>query len=190
MKKRSITVHATLSLLLTLLWSFVPVNAAENKSKKSYLAKAEGYTVKIRTRVKYPPMKDDKGSHSGAGFLIDAERGWIATNAHVSSRNPESLEIAFKGKSFVDAKLLFVDRYLDLAVIETPREGIPAEAKHAELKCNEWPEVGSKVGAYGHPLSLNFSVTTGIVSGLVIDTTATGYRPMLPSIEVIRVVPS
>jgi S1-C subfamily serine protease len=166
MKKRSITVHATLSLLLTLLWSFVPVNAAENKSKKSYLAKAEGYTVKIRTRVKYPPMKDDKGSHSGAGFLIDAERGWIATNAHVSSRNPESLEIAFKGKSFVDAKLLFVDRYLDLAVIETPREGIPAEAKHAELKCNEWPEVGSKVGAYGHPLSLNFSVTTGIVSGL------------------------
>ncbi len=41
------------------------------------------------------------------------------------SRNPESLEIAFKGKSFVDAKLLFVDRYLDLAVIETPREGIP-----------------------------------------------------------------
>jgi S1-C subfamily serine protease len=166
MKNRSIPVHATLFLLLAVLWSSTPVDAAEVKSKNSYLAKAEGYTVKIRASVKYPPMKDNKGSYSGAGFLIDAERGWIATNAHVSSRNPESLEIAFKGRSFVDAKLLFVDRYLDLAVIETPSEGIPAGAKHAELGCNDWPEVGSKVGAYGHPLSLDFSVTTGIVSGL------------------------
>jgi serine protease Do len=166
MKNRSIPVHAILFLLLAVLWSSTPVDAAEVKSKNSYLAKAEGYTVKIRTRVKYPPMKDNKGSHTGAGFLIDAERGWIATNAHVSSRNPESLEIAFKGQSFVDAKLLFVDRYLDLAVLEVPRTKMPASAKEAQLMCDGWPKVGSNVGAYGHPLSLDFSVTTGIVSGL------------------------
>ena len=140
--------------------------AGQLSSKTSYLLKAESYTVKIRTRVKYPPMRDNKGSHSGAGFLIDAERGWIATNAHVSSRNPESLEIAFKGQNFVDAKLLFVDRYLDLAVLEIPRGEIPAGVKEADLRCDEWPDVGSKVGAYGHPLSLDFSVTTGIISGL------------------------
>ena len=166
MKNQPITVHATLSLLFALLWSFSPANAADNPSRNSYLAKAEGYTVKIRTRVKYPPMKDNKGSHSGAGFLIDAERGWIATNAHVSSRNPESVEIAFKDQGFVDAKLLFVDRYPDLAVLGIPRSKIPAGAKEAELKCDDWPEVGSKVGAYGHPLLLDFSVITGIVSGL------------------------
>ena len=68
---------ATLSLLLVLLWSFAPADAAEDRSKISYLGKAEGYTVKIRTRVKSPPMSDNKGSHSGAGFLIDAEKGWI-----------------------------------------------------------------------------------------------------------------
>jgi len=166
MKNESIVTSATLSLLLVVLWFFAPADAAESRSSISYLAKAEGYTVKIRTRVKYPPMGDNKGSHSGAGFLIDAEKGWIATNAHVSSRNPESIEIAFKGQSFLDAKLLFVDRYLDLAVIEVPGAQVPASAKEAELKCDDWPEVGSKVGAYGHPLSLDFSVTTGIVSGL------------------------
>ncbi len=160
------SVPAILSLALALLWSSSLINAAEIKSENSYLAKAEGYTVKIRTRVKYPPMRDNKGSHTGAGFLIDAERGWIATNAHVSSRNPESLEIAFKGQSFVDAKLLFVDRYLDLAVLEVPRTKMPASAKEAQLMCDDWPKAGSNVGAYGHPLSLDFSVTTGIVSGL------------------------
>ncbi len=82
------SVHAILSLALALLWSSSLVNAAEIKSENSYLAIAEGYTVKIRASVKYPPMKDNKGSHSGAGFLIDAERGWIATNAHVSLPKP------------------------------------------------------------------------------------------------------
>jgi len=166
MNNRSIAAPTSLSILLAVLCFFSPAIANEGSSETSYLLKAEGYTVKIRTRVEYPPMKDSKGSHSGAGFLIDSERGWIATNAHVSSRNPESVEVSFKGQSFFEAKLLFVDRYLDLAVLEVPREKMPAGAKKAQLRCDDWPEVGSKVGAYGHPLSLDFSVTTGIVSGL------------------------
>lgn len=141
-------------------------NANGSDDATSYLSSAERYTVKIRTTVKYPPMMDRKGSHSGAGFLIDAERGWIATNAHVSSRNPESVEVSFKGKPFVEANLIFVDRYLDLAVLQLPVEHVPSEAMAANLDCDEWPRVGSRVGAYGHPMSLDYSVTTGIISGL------------------------
>ena len=149
-----------------LLFSFSVSSATEHFSENSYLLKAEGYTVKIRTRVKYPPMKDNKGAHEGAGFLIDGNKGWIATNAHVASRNPESVEVSFKNQSFFEAKLLFVDRYLDLAVLKIPKNKIPANAEEADLRCNEWPDVGTKVGAFGHRLSLDFSVTTGIVSGL------------------------
>lgn len=157
----------TISLFFIVIFSFSCLeNTAGSSQETSYLAKAERYTVKIRTRVKYPPMKDNKGSHSGAGFLIDQQRGWIATNAHVSSRNPESVEVAFKGRGFVGANLIFVDRYLDLAVLEIPVEQVPEGTREAELRCDTWPKVGSKVGAYGHPLSLDFSVTTGIVSGL------------------------
>jgi len=74
--------------------------------------------------------------------------------------------VAFKGKSFVDAELLFVDRYLDLSVLKVTPESIPDKSKEAELACKGWPMVGIDVGAYGHPLSLDFSVTTGIISGL------------------------
>ena len=87
--------------------------AAEYSVEANYLLKAERYTVKIRTRVEYPTLKDKKGSFTGAGFLINKEKGWIATNAHVSSRNPESIEIAFKDRRFVEAKLQFIDRYLE-----------------------------------------------------------------------------
>jgi len=160
------TSASTLLLGSCLLCLMLSEKSEANETAETYLAKAERYTVKVRVNVKYPPLKDDRGSHTGAGFLIDAERGWIATNAHVSSRNPDSLEIAFKGQKFIDAELLFVDRYLDLAVVQIPKEQIPLGAKEAELQCSKWPEVGSRVGAYGHPLSLDFSVTTGIVSGL------------------------
>ena len=164
--------NLTATIFLTVLMMVGIVNypfvswATEQKGENGYLNKAIQYTVKIRTRVKYPPMKDNKGSFTGAGFLIDAKRGWIVTNAHVSSRNPESLEIAFKDKSFIDAKLLFVDRYLDLAVLKIPPQTIPKKTKPAALNCDNWPKIGSEVGAYGHPLSLDFSVTTGIISGL------------------------
>ena len=166
MKRLSATICLTIAVFVGSASLPFATSVADNGEASGYLTKAEQYTVKIRTRVKYPPMKDNKGSFTGAGFLIDAKRGWIATNAHVSSRNPESLEIAFKEKPFVDAELLFVDRYLDLAVLKVIPENIPDRSKEAELACQGWPAVGIDVGAYGHPLSLDFSVTTGIISGL------------------------
>jgi serine protease Do len=160
---KKLTTSLGLILALLLLNAAMPQKAA---ASAGYLEKAERYTVKIRTRVKYPSREDKKGSFSGAGFLIDSKRGWIATNAHVTSRNPESVEVAFKDKAFTDAKLIFVDQYLDLAVLQIPFNDIPQDTEVAKLNCNIWPKVGSRVGAYGHPLSLDFSVTTGIVSGL------------------------
>ena len=44
------------------------------------------YTVKIRTSVEIPFAGDDKGTVEGAGFLVDRERRWLLTNAHVVSR--------------------------------------------------------------------------------------------------------
>jgi S1-C subfamily serine protease len=166
MRRLTATICLTLAVLVGSVGLPFATSVADNGEASGYLIKAEQYTVKVRTRVKYPPLKDNKGSFTGAGFLIDAKRGWIATNAHVSSRNPESLEVAFKGKSFVDAELLFVDRYLDLSVLKVTPESIPDKSKEAELACKGWPKVGIAVGAYGHPLSLDFSVTTGIISGL------------------------
>ena len=77
MKIKLSTICAVVPVVLMLLGPFPTAYAGEGSSEGSYLAKAEGYTVKIRTSVKYPTLKDNKGSFSGAGFLIDAERGWM-----------------------------------------------------------------------------------------------------------------
>ena len=152
-------------VILALSLFFSPAYSQQEKEAPNYFEVANTYTVKIKTRVKYPFIKDNRGSHRGAGFLLDKTSGWIMTNAHVSSRNPKSLEVAFKDEKFVEAKLVYVDMLLDLAIIKISPDKIPAIATEAKLDCINKPVVGKPVGAFGHPFSLSFSGTRGIISG-------------------------
>ena len=52
---------------------------------KDVIVDAALFTVKISSAVEYPFGQDFKGTSRGAGFLVDRERGWILTNAHVAS---------------------------------------------------------------------------------------------------------
>ena len=121
--------------------------SANTDTQKTHFQNANNYTVKIRSRVEYPFLKDERGSFSGAGFLINRSLGWIATNAHVSASNPTIVEVAFKGHRFNEAKLIYVDHLLDLAVLRVPNSMIPEFAKQASLECQAKPIVGSPVGA-------------------------------------------
>ncbi len=152
-------------VILALSFFSSPAYSQQAKKAPNYFEVANTYTVKIKTRVKYPFIKDNRGSHRGAGFLLDKTSGWIMTNAHVSSRNPKSLEVAFKDEKFIDAKLIYVDMLLDLAIIKISPDKIPAIATEAKLDCVNKPVVGKPVGAFGHPFSLSFSGTRGIISG-------------------------
>ncbi len=152
-------------IILALSFFSSPAYSQQAKKAPNYFEVANTYTVKIKTRVKYPFIKDNRGSHRGAGFLLDKTSGWIMTNAHVSSRNPKSLEVAFKDEKFIDAKLIYVDMLLDLAIIKISPDKIPAIATEAKLDCVNKPVVGKPVGAFGHPFSLSFSGTRGIISG-------------------------
>ena len=154
----------TTTFLLLFCFS-LPAYSGHAIEGENHFSKANAYTVKVKKRVKYPFIKDKKGSFSGAGFLIEKNLGWIVTNAHVSSRNPESLDVAFKGSKFIEAKLHYIDHLLDFAVIKIAPEKVPDKAQVADLECTNKPVVGSPAGAFGHPYSLSFSGTRGIISG-------------------------
>ena len=48
---------------------------------------ARQYTAKVVTRVELPFYGDRKGTTIGAGFVVDADRGWVMTNAHVDRKS-------------------------------------------------------------------------------------------------------
>lgn len=139
------------------------VSAHADRSESIFRG-ALDYTVQIRTAIPAPFEPDVKGTVRGAGFVVDAERGWVLTNAHVVARSPSRVEVARHGQVYHDVRKLYVDPHLDLALVELPpaaRQGLQA----ASLHCETPPNVGHPVGAFGHPWNLKFTGTRGIISG-------------------------
>ena len=125
---------------------------------------AAEYSVRIKSAVRYAFAEEHAGASDGAGFLIDKKRGWILTNAHVSGYGTGVTEISFKGHDFQDARPVYVDSELDVAVLQIPAKKIPPSAIEAKLDCEDRPLNGVAVAAYGHPHGLTYSATRGIIS--------------------------
>jgi serine protease Do len=157
--------NSLLSLCLLVALCLVPIRAYADTTEDIF-GRAVFYTVQIKAAVPVPFEGEEQGAWSGAGFLVDRQRGWIMTNAHVASRSPSTIEVAFKDMDFVDAHKVYVDPYLDLSIIAMDPSFIPPTSVNPELDCGDLPRVGHPVGAFGHPWGLSFTGTRGIISGI------------------------
>ena len=157
--------HFLLSLCLLVPLCLVPIRAFADPTEDIF-GRAVLYTVQIKAAVPVPFEGEEQGAWSGAGFLVDRQRGWIMTNAHVASRSPSTMEVGFKDRDFVDAYKVYVDPYLDLAIIAIDPSFIPPATVMPELDCGDLPRVGHAVGAFGHPWGLSFTGTRGLISGI------------------------
>jgi len=142
---------------------------ANNINIQKLFQAASLFTVKTRTRVPIPFFSDSRSISSGSGFLIDKERAWILTNQHVVSSSPSEIKIKFKNSMYINAKKIYIDPLLDLAVIAINPKKLPKNALTAKLDCGKLPVAGIPVGAFGHPRGRIFTVTRGIISGISND---------------------
>jgi S1-C subfamily serine protease len=148
-------------LFLTVLLTH-PAFATDEDIFKDALA----YTVKIKTRVDTPFLGDERGAFMAAGFLVDVKRRWVMTNAHVVARSPSYVSVAFQKGGFHKAEKLYVDPYLDMALLKLPENSLPQGIQQASLVCDDIPAVGHPVGALGHPWGIFFTGTRGVISGI------------------------
>jgi S1-C subfamily serine protease len=139
--------------------------------------RARQYTAKVVTRVELPFYGDKKGTTIGAGFVVDADRGWVMTNAHVVARSPSQVKVTLLDGNYYVARKLYVDPYVDIAIVEMVDRPAKQDMVAATLDCEDTPAVGHTVGAFGHPWDLSFTGTRGIISG--ITSKFTGMAEML-----------
>jgi serine protease Do len=155
--------HAIVVLALLAMSASRPDLAAADRSASEIFREAREYTVRVRTTIVTPFVNDEPGTYEGAGFLVDLQRRWVLTNAHVASESPSEVEVAFADEDYVPAKKVYVDSFTDVAVLELPSGKLPKRV--ARLACSTVPVVGEEICAYGHPLGLPFTGSRGIVSG-------------------------
>jgi len=95
---------------------------------------------------------------SGSGVIISKD-GYIATNNHVVE-NAAEIDVTLPDKRTLIAKLIGRDPNTDLALIKVDADSLTA----IKIGNSDIVQVGQWVLAVGFPLSLNTTVTAGIVS--------------------------
>ena len=100
----------------------------------------------------------------GSGVIV-SEDGYILTNSHVvSDGNASAINVVFPDGEKIDAKLVWFDDTLDLAVVKVDKNGLPA----IEFGNSDDVKVGDRAIAIGNPLGLDLqsTLTSGVISGL------------------------
>jgi len=95
---------------------------------------------------------------SGSGVII-SEDGYIVTNNHVVD-GADEVTVTLSNKKSFKAKVVATDPSTDLAVVKVEAKGLPflLYGNSDDVKVGQW------VLAVGYPLSLETTVTAGIVS--------------------------
>lgn len=98
---------------------------------------------------------------AGSGVIVNADKGYILTNAHVI-KGADIIKVTLKNGHTYKAKLIGQDKQVDLAVLQV-------KAKHLtqiSISAPDQLRVGDYVVAIGNPFALGQTVTSGIVSAL------------------------
>jgi len=98
---------------------------------------------------------------AGSGVVIDAQQGYIITNAHVVE-NAREITVTLADERQVPAKVVGSDPRTDIAVIQVKATGL----SQVVLGDSDQLEPGDYVAAIGNPFGLQQSVSYGIVSAL------------------------
>ena len=97
----------------------------------------------------------------GTGFIFRKD-GYILTNNHVVNGAKRITVRLFDGREFEAAQLVGVDPNTDIAVLKIDAQG---ELPALPFADSDRVKVGQFAIAIGNPFQLNYTVTTGIVSG-------------------------
>lgn len=125
----------------------------------------------------YSPLQGEQGTEKqeiggGSGFIISSD-GLILTNKHVvEEENVDYTVVTNDGEKY-EAQVLARDPIQDLAVLKIEKDNLPV----VHLGDSDNLQIGQSVIAIGNALGeFQNTVSTGIVSGLSRDITATDGR--------------
>jgi serine protease Do len=97
----------------------------------------------------------------GSGFIIDAEKGYVITNAHVI-KDADEVQVTLHDDTILNAKIIGSDEKMDLAVLKIdPKEHA---LQGVSFGNSDTMRVGDWVVAIGNPFGLGGTVTAGIIS--------------------------
>ncbi|MDA0667923.1 MAG: trypsin-like peptidase domain-containing protein [Planctomycetota bacterium] len=168
MKRTKILWTAVLVSSFAVLWSRSAQSEAPNKAMT--LLEFSEQSAELADRVSRATVYlsvaknsgGDMGRGLGTGFVVDAIKGIVVTNAHVMD-GAKSATVQLHDGRVVRGSLLGVDEQTDLAVLD-----IPAGSSMHQLEWGDSDLIrpGHLVMAIGSPLGMEGTTSLGVISAL------------------------
>ena len=178
---RAIFLSAVLCLMSMVVQATLPLDIQKQPSLAPMLKNTLPAVVNIATegvvQVEQNPLMNDpffrfffdapsqprsrKTQSLGSGVIIDAQKGYIITNAHVI-KSAKTIRVTLNDGKVYEAQLIGSDPASDVAVLQIKAPDL----KSLSLSNSDTLEVGDFVVAIGNPFGLGQTVTSGIVSAL------------------------
>lgn len=132
----------------------------EKSSLAPSVEKIYDATVLVNT---YDNNQQEISTGTGFVYKVDDDYGYILTNNHVIN-DGKSITVVMSNDEEVEAKVLGGDSYLDLAVLQIPRNKV---LMVANIGSSEDMKLGDIVFTVGSPMGYEYrgSVTSGVLSG-------------------------
>lgn len=198
---------AALALVFTAVGAAVGVRVGDDRHNSSALAQSaplqtapvvasngttsiEAVAASVQPSVVSISERTRQLAGTGSGFVVDSSKGYILTNNHVVSAaagGNGTLTVTTNDGRKASATVVGRDPTADVAVIQVKLGGLT----QARIGDSKSLKVGQTVVAFGSPLGLQGSVTSGIVSALdrpvstqdANDTTGTGTDATIDAIQ-------
>ncbi|NLW52033.1 MAG: trypsin-like serine protease [Tissierellia bacterium] len=135
----------------------------ENAVAEKSIPSVVGIQVNITRQGGFFGEQILQGEAIGSGVIV-SEDGYIITNAHViADATEDNINILFHNNDKAQAKLIWKDENIDLAIIKTDSTGLTP----MELADSDDVKIGDKAIAIGNPVGLNLqsTLTSGYISG-------------------------
>jgi S1-C subfamily serine protease len=113
----------------------------------------------ILRRQRGLPSEPFPRAGQGSGFIIDGEKGYVLTNAHVV-KGAQKVMVSLPDGRQLDAAVVGVDPLTEVAVVRVSGGDLP----EAKLGSAETLPIGSWVIAIGNPFGYHNTVTVGVLS--------------------------
>jgi putative serine protease PepD len=122
-----------------------------------------GIVKQVQPSVVTVVIKSPSGDGNGSGFVI-SDQGYVLTNNHVAAPAAAggTLRVVFSDGSSAPASIVGRDPSSDIAVLKISKSGL----KTVTFGDSDKIAIGDPVVAFGSPLGLADTVTSGIVSAV------------------------
>jgi putative serine protease PepD len=122
-----------------------------------------GIVKQVQPSVVTVVIRSASGNGNGSGFVI-SDKGYILTNNHVAAPAAAggTLRVVFSDGSSAPASIVGRDPSSDIAVLKISKSGL----KTVTFGDSDKIAIGDPVVAFGSPLGLADTVTSGIVSAI------------------------